>query len=393
MTSLATVLDNMTIKQFRTFEKELAKISEQKVTKHFRRLFSSYVLPGELSQTIKQYLDYCHFDDSTILSRALECEDNLYAYSIRYDEITFHKHDAIMESWTLKGTPDEYTTELPYKYDRDWSTRRSEHSKVPLPEDWLLIVRGLWLCYRIYIDSNPDDDRSLDEEEEEHIEEMDALRAKWAAETPRDWEAEREKRAEEYRKQREKEEASRAIEQQVRKEKRELQLAEWAKNLEHATETSTNTVETVKNAMIRLSTRVKELVTENQKLKAMGHPQQSLDDYKKQMQDLIIANAAGNITPEEYHSQIVYIKSQLEQAEQAEEPQPDVLRLNIDEDEHIAHAADYQKEMDALCMELKNLQTEHDAKEITHAEYYARRETIQYHMVEIYEAYKAEINH
>jgi len=366
--SLAEALDEMSIKDFRAFEVELAEIGQQKVNKHFQRLFSSYTLSDVLKTVLDKYLQYCEFNDGTILSRSLTCEDNLYSYDISYDKITFGKHDTFMEEeWVLKGTPEDYKAELPYEYRLTFMSNQSRE-KVPLPEEWILVVLALWTCYRIYVDSNPDDDRSLDEEEQEEQKAWDESMERFRE--PKDYENDEKyiKIREDSRIQREKEEASRAIEKQIRDEKHQFELKAITDRREAIVDVYKDSVEKmvtriedskkiIGNRIDTMKARILELESENRKLKSsveikdlyLEHKEgkitseeydtrveeyktkvisniadikteydshfnsSDLEIFKKQMADLIMNKAIGQISDDEYHAKIVEIKRQLEE--------------------------------------------------------------------------------
>jgi hypothetical protein len=101
---LTVVLDEMTVKEFRTFEKELAEIGERKITTYFRRIFGSYDV-GVKQESLQKYLEMCDFQDGTILSRMLCVEDNICSYRMEYGKVRFSKHEGPFGGWTLNGEP------------------------------------------------------------------------------------------------------------------------------------------------------------------------------------------------------------------------------------------------------------------------------------------------
>jgi hypothetical protein len=208
---------------------------------------------------------------------------------------------------------------------------------IPLPEEMLPFALALWQCYRTYIDSSPNDDRLLDEEEQEEQESMD----EWRSKPKEDWDAQFTKSREEAKIKFETEQASRDIERQVREEtaaKKQTPIdrivsAAMDGNTENPDLDTliTRAKQQTINGIRRLRTRIAELETEN-------------------------AN----------------------------------LRGDNDAD---AHAADYQKAMDELTVEYRKIQVENTEGDITAMEFEARRKSIVDQMLEIYGAYKDEINH
>lgn len=163
--SLLETLDALSIKDFRIFQREFNKLSANKLTRYFRAKFTGYsntIYPQD-NEYVKQYLEQCTFLDGTILSKMLEIEDPTNDYSVYYDKIAIMPSDHL-KVWTLTGTPDNYETICPNDYVRGYHTSELEsRAKLPLNKDLREAAVMLWRCYRLYIDSNPDDDRPLDE--------------------------------------------------------------------------------------------------------------------------------------------------------------------------------------------------------------------------------------
>jgi len=250
---MATVIDmlkKMSLKEFSIFQHALTKIRQDKVNKHFRDLFYKYITilvnKPEHYPGYKDYLECSDFGDETWFSKSLSFENNAHSFSMKKNEISFSTDD-FLKSWKLKGTPDDYKVEFPHKFSwedpkddisfkkpildadepkkQETYEERQKRLEIPIPENMERYAVLFWRCYWMYLDSKPDDDRPLDEDEEEDQEELaesfgdsDERFAKWEKESE-EREAEWKK---EWAKERADAEASRKIKEEIREQKRKL---------------------------------------------------------------------------------------------------------------------------------------------------------------------------
>jgi len=257
---MATVIDmlkKMSLKEFSIFQHALTNIRQDMVNKHFRDLFYKYITilvnKSEDHPSYKHYLECSDFGDETWFSKALSFENNAHSFTMKKNEISFST-DSFLKSWKLIGTPDDYKVELPHEFSledfnddisfkkpilkmdetgkyivqepkkQETYEERQKRLEIPIPENMERYAVLFWRCYWMYLDSKPDDDRPLDEDEEEDQEEWAELfgddgQSKWAKES--------EERAAEWKKKWDKEredaEASRKIKEEIREQKRKLE--------------------------------------------------------------------------------------------------------------------------------------------------------------------------